>query len=271
MLPGMLQQRNALKLQRSQRESLNVVITGGTRGLGRAFAEEFSRYGDQVFVLARNPVDIASLMKTQPSIQGFPCDVGDKLDLHRNLKAITSMVDGIDIWINNAGISGGSRNLLDLADETIEDIVKTNLFGTCMTCKFVHEVMIKQPQGGAIFNLAGAGSDGSPTPSYPVYGASKAGIVQLSKSLQKEWKDTNVDVHIISPGMMLTDLLMDNLPIDTMKVIDFLCSHPEIVALHLVPRIRNAYFHDEESYIRFLTLFKIIGRFFTRKVGLVHK
>lgn len=248
--------RKELVLERSKNKKLNVVITGGTRGLGRGFAEEFTNYNDNVYIMSRNQKDIDEMVDKFPKIKGICGDVKKKADI---IKVVES-IDNIDVWINNAGSSGGSRSLMDLSDEKMVDIINTNLVGTCNACKIVHDVMKNQSTGGAIFNLAGAGSDGSATPNYPVYGATKAGIVQLSKSLQKEWENTNVDVHVISPGMMLTDLLTDNLNVDTLEIIEFLCSHPDIVALHLVPRIRAAYYKDENEYIRFLTILRILGK-----------
>lgn len=257
--------RKELRSLRSHRNNLNVVITGGTRGLGRAFAKEFAKQGDRVFILSRSQKDIDDLQDETKTIVGVQCDVGN----HKHLKAILPIVldelQTIDIWINNAGVSGGARTLLELSDEKVENIVTTNMLGTAIACKNVREIMLKQPQGGAIFNLAGAGSDGNATPNYAIYGATKAGIVQFSKSLQREWKDSIVDLHVVSPGMMLTDLLMDNQKIETLEVINFLCTHPDLVAYHLVPRIKNSYYYKEESYIRFLTAFKILSKLITSK------
>lgn len=258
--------RQAIKSERSKRENLNVVITGGSRGLGRALAQEFSKQGDKVFVISRSQQDIDQLCGSVKNVTGRSCDVSDRTKMKRVVEDIVNEVDTIDVWINNAGVSGGSRKLLDLSDEKIEDIIKTNLLGTCISCKIIHEVMAQQDGGGAIFNLAGAGSDGGPTPNYSVYGASKAGIVQMTRSLQKEWKDSPVDLHVVSPGMMFTDLLLDNVSMDTLQVIEFLCTHPELVALHLVPRIKRAYYYHEDSYIRFLTVFKVLGKFLTNKM-----
>jgi chlorophyll(ide) b reductase len=120
--------------------------------------------------------------------------------------------------------------------------------------------MKEQECGGAIFNLAGAGSDGNGSPLYGVYGATKAGIVQFSRSMQAEWKNTSVDMHVVSPGMMMTELLTDGLGDVKLAFIEFLCTHPELVAYHLVPRMRRAYFYQEESYIRFLTVLKVVGK-----------
>jgi chlorophyll(ide) b reductase len=262
--------RKQIKSDRALKTNLNVVITGGTRGLGRAFAKEFSKQGDKVFILSRSQKDVEDLVKEDMHyMRGRACDVSKATEIKRIVPIILHELGTIDVWINNAGVSGGSRQLLELNDDKVVDIITTNMIGTCSSCKILHEVMSKQTGGGAIFDLAGAGSDGSPTPSYSIYGATKAGIVQFSKSLQKEWKDSIVDLHVISPGMMFTDLLTDNIPVDTLAMIDFLVTHPELVALHLVPRIKKAYYYDQESYIRFLTFFRVLGKFFmkgTRKI-----
>ena len=258
--------RHQLLSNRAAKKSLNVVITGGSRGLGRAFAKEFSKQGDRVYILARNKHDIDTISKNHINISGQECDIGDVRSVRTAIKDIRSHLPSIDLWINNAGMSGGARSLVELTNEKVEDIIRTNLVGTCIACKLVHEVMERQETGGAIFNLAGAGSDGRATTSYSVYGATKAGIVQFSRSLQKEWKDSAVDMHVISPGMMPTDLLQDNISQETLDKIAFLFTHPDLVAHHMVPRMKRAYFYHEDSYMRFLTLFKILEKLLNQKI-----
>lgn len=257
--------RQDLQHKRATQKPLNVVITGGSRGLGRSFAKEFAKQGDRVYILARNKHDITAITNTNTNILGQECDIGDVRSISNAIKDIRTQMPSIDLWINNAGMSGGARSLVELTDEKVEDIIRTNLLGTCIACKLVHEVMEKQETGGAIFNLAGAGSDGRATSSYSVYGATKAGIVQFSRSLQKEWKDSVVDMHVISPGMMPTDLLQDNIDAATLEKIAFLFTHPDLVAHHMVPRMKKAYFYHEDSYMRFLTFFKIIEKLLTQK------
>lgn len=249
-----------------KKERLNVVVTGGTRGLGRELVAEFIKEKDNVVVLGRNIEGVRG-GGDYGNVCGIFCDVRKRESIKLAVEKVVAEMGVVDIWINNAGVSGGSRELADVDDAKVEDIIATNLLGTCYTSKLVHSVMKDQDTGGAIFNLAGAGSDGVATPMYSVYGATKAGIVQFSKSMQEEWRDTNVDMHVISPGMMFTDLLMDNLSnsvsMDKMEVIEFLCTHPELVAYHLAPRIKRAYFYQEESYIRFLTAMKVVGKLLT--------
>jgi chlorophyll(ide) b reductase len=259
---------NSLKSERLNKKQLNVVITGGTRGLGRAFTNEFSKKGDNVFILSRSQKDIDILKNNSKFIYGKQCDIKNKDELQYVINNdILKKFNTIDVWINNAGMSGGSRNLIDLDNDKIKDIIETNLLGSCISCKLMYEIMSKQKTGGSIFNLAGAGSNGSASPLYSVYGSTKAGIVQLSKSLQNEWKNSNVDLHIISPGMMLTELLTENASDETIEFIQFLCAQPELVAMQIVPKIRKIYYNvHENQYIKFLTLLKIIGKFITYKL-----
>lgn len=254
-----------LKLNRLQKTNLNVVITGGTRGLGKSMVNEFAKR-DNVFVISRSQDDIDLMCQKNKKIQGIQCDVSNKTRLISCINDnILNKFDNIDIWINNAGISGGSRKITELDDDKIENIISTNLLGTSICCKNVFEIMKKQDTGGSIFNLAGAGSNGTATPLYSVYGSTKAAIVQLSRSLQKEWKDTNVDLHIISPGMMLTELLLENNTDKTIEFIKFLCTNPDIIAEEIVPKIRDTYYNNyDKQYIKYLTLYRIIEKFISR-------
>lgn len=258
--------RVQLKNLRAARPNLNVVITGGTRGLGRALSKEFARQGDNVYILSRSQNDIDDLCEQIPNIIGKSCDISDRKQLGAHIEHIVDELGSIDLWVNNAGLSGGSRDFIELDDETIETIITTNVLGTSVSCRLLYDIMNGQDTGGAIFNLAGAGSDGAPTPKFAAYGATKAAIVQMSKSLQQEWASTPVDLHIVSPGMMFTELLTENIDEDLFNIIQFVCSEPEVVAHNLVPRIRNAYYYKDKSYIRFLTVLKIARKFFTSKM-----
>lgn len=254
------------KINRLQKKNLNVVITGGTRGLGKSLVHEFAKK-DNVFIISRCQNDIDNICKNIKNISGVKCDISNRVELTSCINDnILHRFDEIDIWINNAGISGGSREIIDLNDDKIENIISTNLLGTCICCKQVFEVMNKQKTGGSIFNLAGAGSNGTATPKYSVYGSTKAAIVQLSKSLQQEWKNTKVDLHIISPGMMLTELLLENNTDKTIEFIKFLCTNPDIIAEEIVPKIRDTYYNTyDKQYIKYLTLYRIIEKFITSK------
>lgn len=237
--------RNMLRNERAKNAELNIVITGGSKGLGRHLVREFKKQGDNVYSISRS--------------ENY--NIGKIEDLMTVSKDILNKFDNkIDLWINNAGISGGYKSFQDMQYYEIQEIVSTNLTGTCIACNLARDIMSRQNTGGAIFNLAGAGSDGRAIENYAVYGATKAGIVQFSRTLQKEWANSKVDMHVISPGMMLTDLLMDGMSLDVFEIVKFICTHPEIVAKELAPRIRDAYYEGEHSYINYLTIPRLIEK-----------
>ena len=254
------QTKHDLKIARGNKANLKVVVTGGSRGLGLAMTKEFVKFNDKVFVVSRNPHDIKRLVQSHPNIDGWAADIGDPKQNMVLMNRILDAFDGeIDMFLNCAGQSGGNRPFIEHDILKMENIIRTNLIGTTICCKSAFDIMNKQTTGGAIFNFTGAGSNGGSTPNYSIYGATKAGIFQLTKSLQQEWRDTNVDLHLVSPGMLLTDLLLENMSDETYDVIKTLCASPDLVAYHIVPQMRRVfYLAKEDDYIKFLTLFKII-------------
>lgn len=91
----------------------------------------------------------------------------------------------IDLWINNAGTNAYSfKPLVDSSESDLIDIVDTNVLGVMICCQAAIKQMRKQEKGGHIFNMDGAGADGTPTPRFAAYGATKRALMQLGKSLQ---------------------------------------------------------------------------------------
>ncbi|KAH9625302.1 hypothetical protein KSS87_013251 [Heliosperma pusillum] len=233
----------------------NVVITGSTRGLGKALAREFLLSGDRVVVTSRSVESVNETVKEleenlremasangktlrHSKVVGMPCDVC-KPDEVRNLaKFAINELGSVDIWINNAGMNKGFRPLLQFTDEDITQIVSTNLVGSIICTREAMQVMSSQEKGGHIFNMDGAGSGGSSTPLTAVYGSTKCGLRQLQSSLLKEVRRTNIGVHTASPGMVLTDLLLSGSSLQNKKMFNIICELPETVARSLVPRMR---------------------------------
>lgn len=108
----------------------------------------------------------------------------------------------------------------------------------------------------------GAGADGMATPQYTAYGGTKAGIAHAYKSLQHETRGSAVAVHMLSPGMVLTPLLLDGATDENKAVFNILCEHPETCAAYLVPRARTVVARGSRgAYLRFLTLPRALARF----------
>ncbi|PWA84070.1 glucose/ribitol dehydrogenase [Artemisia annua] len=237
----------------------NVVITGSTRGLGKALAREFLLSGDRVVIASRGKesvdmtikeleenlqVGLANTMTSSTKklayakVVGRSCDVCDPNDVRKLANFAVEELGSVDIWINNAGTNKGFRPLLQFSDEDIQQIVSTNLVGSILCTREAMRIMGNQHRGGHIFNMDGAGSGGSSTPLTAVYGSTKCGLRQLQSSLFKECKKSNVGVHTASPGMVLTDLLLSGSSIQNKQMFNIICELPETVARTLVPRMR---------------------------------
>ncbi|KAK1396890.1 Chlorophyll b reductase [Heracleum sosnowskyi] len=237
----------------------NVVITGSTRGLGKALALEFLLSGDRVVVASRSLESVEKTIKeledslkecletaddfSRRSLEfaevvGVACDVSDPKDVKKLADFAVNEFGSIDIWINNAGTNKGFRPLLLFSDEDIQQIVSTNLVGSIICTREAMRVMGDQQKGGHIFNMDGAGSGGSSTPLTAVYGSTKCGLRQLQSSLLKESKKSKVGVHTASPGMVLTDLLLSGSTVQNKQMFNIICELPETVARTLVPRMR---------------------------------
>lgn len=237
----------------------NVVITGSTRGLGKALAREFLLSGDRVVVASRSSESVRMTVTeleenlkegmmaagdsskknlVHAKVAGIACDVCEPADVQKLSNFAVNEFGSIDIWINNAGTNKGFKPLLQFTNEEIEQIVSTNLVGSILCTREAMRVMRDQPKGGHIFNMDGAGSGGSSTPLTAVYGSTKCGLRQLQASLFKESKRSKVGVHTASPGMVLTDLLLSGSTIQNKQMFNIICELPETVARTLVPRIR---------------------------------
>ena len=225
-------------------DKMNVVITGSSKGIGFALAKEFLKLGDTVIISSRSEENMAqALSKLQeeiPEARVFSqlCDVTKSEEIKNLMDFSIDKLGEIDIWINNAGTSGFEYDyLVNVSDEAIESAIKTNVIGTIYGCREAIRVMTKQGKG-KIFNLAGMGSNGMASPKLLAYGASKSNMPQLLKSLKKETKDTGIGIHLIYPGMVLTDLLIRNATPEAKKFFNMVVERPETVAVKIVPQMR---------------------------------
>ncbi|CEM24690.1 unnamed protein product [Vitrella brassicaformis CCMP3155] len=248
--------------------SKNVVITGGTKGVGYALAKRFLREGDRVIVCGRDADRLAMAVEAlrrdpgvandgaKASVGGILCDVGSPQDVERLGDFCVEQLGHIDVWVNNAGtVAGKRRRLSDLTPDDLKQVLDTNLLGTLLCCKKAIEIMSRQEQGGHIFNMDGAGVEGGATKGYAAYGASKRAMPQLSASIREELKEANhnkIGVHNLSPGMVLTDLLLADSTPAFRRFFNTLCEEPDTVADYLVPRIRRV--SGSGSYVKFLTI-----------------
>lgn len=243
-------------------KSLGVVITGSTKGVGRALAEEFVKHDDGVVITSRTPdsVDatVASLRRRYPTAKVFGCvaDVTKHADIARLTDFAAENLGTLNTFICNAGTTGPRGPVRDAKPEDLQTVVGTNLLGPMYCVKEAQRVANNQNAPLHLFIMDGSGTRGNSTAGYAAYGATKRGIPQLISSLSIEAKDEPIRFHTLSPGMVLTDLLLaENQEPSSRKIFNFLAEEPETVAADLVPRIRSVVQGDKsKTYIQFLTI-----------------
>ena len=183
-------------------------------------------------------------------IEGITCDVSDAESVENLAKFAKDKIGIVHYWINNAGINGGRRPFTSLSTSTVESVIKVNLVGVLLCTKVAMELM--QSQKGVtshIFNTVGSGVKGGGTPGYATYGATKRGLPQMTDSLVAELEKGvpgfevekplgKVNVHTLSPGMVFTDLLLNDSTPELRKFpFGVLAAQPHEVAADLMPKI----------------------------------
>ena len=177
----------------------------------------------------------------------------------------------MDIWINNAGINHSPDLFPELDPLIAEHVLRTNLLGTVWGSRVAIEGMLQQGSG-MLFNMEGFGSDGRIMKGMSIYGTSKRAVRYFSKSLIKEYRHSGLLLGTLSPGMVVTDMLLGPVrqdPIKNLKalrIFHLLADTPERVAPWLVSRILETRKHGR--HIAWLTQRKVIWRFLT---GIVRK
>lgn len=180
-----------------------VVITGGASGIGAATAARFAEEGSRVAILDRDPSACDSIAKELPGIAGtFLADVADHEQVERAFSAIVRQLGGVDVVINNAGISI-RHNFLEITPEEWNKVLAVNLTGVFYVAQTAARHMMAGP-GGVILNTASTnGIVGYPY--YADYNATKAGVIELTRSMALELAP-KVRVNAIAPGYVLTPM-----------------------------------------------------------------
>lgn len=174
-----------------------AVVTGGAQGLGLAIANRLDQSGAKVICWDRDTNLLAQLDHSSNEV-----DVSDPESVAAATKAAIKEYGGIDILINNAGITGPNATTWEYSIGDWKRVLDVNLTGTFLTCHAVVPHM-RNSKYGRIVNIASvAGKEGNPNA--PAYSASKAGVIALTKSLGKELADTDVMVNAVTPAAIHT-------------------------------------------------------------------
>jgi NAD(P)-dependent dehydrogenase (short-subunit alcohol dehydrogenase family) len=193
-----------------------VVVTGSTRGIGRAIAEAAAHSGATIVVSARTPCDVertvAELRATGMAASGFPANAGHYEELASLRDHALATHGRIDVWVGNAGVSNGYRFLEDENAPEIHDLITINVLGQLYGAKVMLPYF--REHGGYLMNMCGRGWKGNATPFTTAYGASKAAVASLTRSLAAENRDCgNISINAFVPGMVDTDFYRDDMPV----------------------------------------------------------
>jgi 3-oxoacyl-[acyl-carrier protein] reductase len=216
-------------------EGRTALVTGGSRGIGRAIVAELARAGAHVVIGYRSGADEAAELAEETGGRAVQADVSSAEDAAR----LVEEAGEIDILVNNAGVTRDGL-LARMSDDDWREVIDTNLSSVFYTCRAVARPMMRK-RAGAIVNLSSiVGLHGNLGQTN--YGASKAGIIGFTKSLARELGSRGVRANVVAPGYVttrLTEVIPDELkavmltntplgrlgsPEDVAAAVRFLCS-----------------------------------------------
>lgn len=178
-----------------------VVVTGGTRSIGRAIAEAFLGAGATVEICARRPPDVPVVSGDREATFSA-CDVRDPDAVRGLVAGIVTRTGRIDVLVNNAG-GAPPADSATVSPRFNEKIIALNLLAPMTLSQAVYPTMSTQPSGGVIINLASV-SGMRPNPTGAAYGAAKAGLLNLTETLAVEW-GPRIRVVALTLGMIETE------------------------------------------------------------------
>lgn len=185
-----------------------VLVSGGTRGIGRAIAAGFAARGAKVIVTGRDPITASTAAKelgadANCTVVGLGCDVSGSANIRTLVAQVLERVGRIDTLVNVAGVNR-RKPALEVTEEDYDFILDTNLKGAFLLAQEVGRHMVERKSGSQI-NIASLNTD-RPLKNVLPYAMSKAGIAQMTRGLALEWGGSGVRVNGIAPGFILTDL-----------------------------------------------------------------
>ncbi len=185
-----------------------ALITGGSRGIGRAVAEEFLKEGATVFLVANEPEElprtVSELSMAFPNVAGAVGDVSNEQDVNRVTNEAIEKMGTIDILVNAAGIYGPIGPMLDVDTAHWRRTYEVNVFGALYMVRAVGAQMKKKGKGKIV--IFSGGGDG-PFPNFTAYNSSKVAIVRLTETLAEELLPFGIEINAIAPGSVNTKFL----------------------------------------------------------------
>lgn len=253
---------------------VNAVITGSTKGIGYALAQELVRRGHAVVVTGRTQAAVDEAVeklgleaRSGGRAAGQVVDVSDAKSVQALWDAAVAALGSVDLWVNNAGVAYTMRTIAETTPDEVSTMVSTNMLGTIYGSQVALRGMASG--GGQVFNVLGGGSDGSVRPGMGVYSTTKRGLDMFTKALVKEVEGTSVRVGQIRPGILITDGWLREAATNPAsvqnqrKMVNILSDHVDDVAPYLVESMLASTKNGDE--IAWLTKGRMMKKFFGKK------
>jgi len=180
-----------------------ALVTGSTRGIGRAIAQRLSESGANVAIVGRDQAKAAEVASGVRNAKGFGCDVSDAAAVVALVEEVEKAFGSLDILVNNAGITRDNL-LMRLKDDDWDAVLTANLKSAFVAIRAASRGMMKR-RWGRVINIASVvglvGNKGQAN-----YAASKAGLIGLTKSVAKELASRNILANVVAPGFIETDM-----------------------------------------------------------------
>ena len=196
-----------------------VLITGASRGIGKAIAKRFAKAGDDLFLTCVNNIEDLTAMSLElekefsVKCKAYRCDASD----YEEVVALFENIEDIDVVVNNAGIAWMGL-LTDMTKEDWDKVMGTNLNSLFYTAKFAVPFMVRK-HGGRIINISSVwGNVGASCE--VAYSASKGGINSFTKALAKELAPSNIQVNAVACGVIDTDMNRSHLSSEDLKELE---------------------------------------------------
>lgn len=188
-------------------EGRKCLVTGGTKGIGKAIAREFQSLGAEVYITARNSADLDLMLAESDSgnyrLKGSSSDVSDPESRHQLLEAVERKLGGLDILVNNVG-TNIRKKTAEFREEEYLKVLSTNLTSAFHLSQLCYPLLKRSSQGNIINISSVAGLTHLRTGA--VYGMTKAALIQLTKNLAAEWALDDIRVNAVAPWYIETPL-----------------------------------------------------------------
>lgn len=201
-----------------RRNMKSIVITGGTRGIGLGLARGFLERSCFVTISGKTQESVERVLHElapfNGKMQAVVADVRKRGDMELLLETAVTSFGTLDIWVNNAGITHEDRKVWELDENTVEDVLDSNVLGV-IHGTVVPFLAMREQGGGKIYNMEGLGSDGFIIDGMSIYGTTKSALRYFTRAFANEAKDSPVLIGSLSPGMVVTDLLRETVGDDS--------------------------------------------------------